>query len=185
MIDKYHSDCHQGQTEDGMQFSHLPRYLDPLDGDQNQDSRRAAEPQSSRLVGAGWHDFAHFLGDTKSQGSQDPADSPGMGCRWLSSKPGSFMVAWQWRVAGAGVPRGGNNQRSVTRNSRSSSSWGSSSSSRPRTCTPSSSWSPRSRDKEKASGLAGVMLWAVQANSWSCPATRATGETVSWFGKAV
>lgn len=153
------------------------------DEGQNQDSRGAAKHPSSRLIGAEWHDFSHFQGDTEVQGSQDPADSPGMGWWWLCSKPGSLMVAWQWRVGGAGACSGGSRQRSVTRNSESSPSSGSSSSSRPRGCTPSSSWSPRSRDKERALGF--VMLWAVQANSWCRPVTRATGKTVSWFGKAV
>lgn len=38
---------------------------------------------------------------------------------------------------------------------------------------------------ERVSGPAGVTLWAVQDTSWSGPATRASGATVSWSGKAV
>lgn len=61
-----------------------------------------------------------------------------MGRRRLSSKPGSLMVAWQWREGGAGVPKVGSSQRCVTWNSGSSPSWGSSITSR-RASTPSSS----------------------------------------------
>ena len=82
-----------------------------------------------------------------------------------------------------GVSREGSSQRPVTWNSRSSPCCGSSSTSRLRASP--SSRSPRSRDKERASGLAGVTLWAVQATSRSCLATRATGDTVSWSGNAV
>lgn len=150
---------------------------------QDQGFGRAVGPLSSRLLGAGLWDFANFLGDTEVRGGRDSTGSPGMGRWWLSSRLGSLMVAWQWRVGGAGVPSGGSCQLSVTRNSRSS--WGSVSTSLPRTCSPSRSSPSRSSDRERASGSEGVTLWAVQATSWSHPATRAAGETVSWFGKAV
>ena len=132
-------------------------------------------PGLTRDSGAGWCDLVHF---------PTGAGSPGM-VRWrVSSRPGSLMVTWQWRVRRLEVSEVGSSQRWVTWNSESSPSWGSSVMFG-RASTPSSSRSPRSRDMERVSGPAGVTLWAVQATSWSLPGTTASGDTVSWSGKAV